>query len=70
VDFHIPVERVHESAEVMKALGGQVTERIYPGMGHTINMDEINYAKAIMQALLNIEKSRPRVNGACRVRSE
>src|SRR5688572_3649220 len=30
VDFHIPVERVHETATVLKALGGQVTEQIYP----------------------------------------
>jgi predicted esterase len=36
VDFHIPVEIVKDSTEVMKKLGGVVTERIYPGMGHTI----------------------------------
>ena len=28
VDFHIPLERVHESAEVLRRMGGDVTERI------------------------------------------
>jgi predicted esterase len=41
VDAHIPVGRVHESAQVLDALGGDVEERIYPGMGHTVNADEI-----------------------------
>lgn len=52
VDFHIPLERVHESAAVMKKLGGEVTERIYPDMGHTINQDEINHVQNMMQALI------------------
>lgn len=52
VDFHIPLERVHESAAAMKALGGEVTERIYHHMGHTINQDEINYVQNMMQALI------------------
>ncbi|HLA63305.1 MAG TPA: alpha/beta fold hydrolase, partial [Rhodothermales bacterium] len=34
VDPHIPLARVRRSAEVLTALGGDVTERIYPGMGH------------------------------------
>jgi len=41
VDPHIPVERVRESAEVFRALGATVDERIYPRMGHTVNSDEI-----------------------------
>lgn len=52
VDFHIPLERVHESAAVMKKLGGEVTERIYHNMGHTINQDEINHVQNMMQALV------------------
>src|SRR5262249_8969329 len=31
VDPHIPLERVHETAEVFRRLGAEVTERIYPG---------------------------------------
>jgi predicted esterase len=41
VDPHIPVERVQESARIFGELGGKVTERIYPGMGHTINDEEV-----------------------------
>ena len=48
VDAHIPVERVHESAHVMDGLGGDVDERIYPGMGHTVNGDEIRWASTLL----------------------
>jgi predicted esterase len=41
IDGHIPLARVHESRDVLSGLGANVTERIYPGMGHTINADEI-----------------------------
>jgi phospholipase/carboxylesterase len=53
VDAHIPVGRVHESARVLKALGGDVVERIYPGMGHTINDDEIAQVRAALSGLLH-----------------
>jgi predicted esterase len=52
VDFHIPEHRVHEAATVLRALGGRVTERIYPGMGHTINDDEIKAVLDMMAALV------------------
>jgi len=48
VDFHIPVERVKESTAAMSDLGADVTERIYPGMGHTINEDEVNFVRDLM----------------------
>ncbi len=48
VDAHIPEARVRESAKVMRKLGGVVDLRIYPGMGHTVNEDEITAAKAII----------------------
>jgi predicted esterase len=41
VDAHIPLARVHETRDVLGRMGAVVTERIYPGMGHTINADEI-----------------------------
>ncbi len=40
-DFHVPVERVQESSKLMRELGAQVDEKIYPNMGHTISQDEI-----------------------------
>lgn len=53
VDPHIPVERVHESAEVMEMLGAKVTKSIYPGMGHTVIEDEISNAKKIINVVLS-----------------
>jgi predicted esterase len=41
IDAHIPVERVRESGEIFRSLAARVDERIYPGMGHTINQDEL-----------------------------
>jgi predicted esterase len=41
VDPHIPLRRVEESAAICRALGAEVTARIYRGMGHTINEDEV-----------------------------
>ena len=52
VDFHIPEARVHESAEIMQSLGGEVDVRIYPGMEHTINLDEIKAVDALMANLV------------------
>jgi len=51
VDAHIPVARVHESADVLTRLGADVDTRIYPGMGHTINEDELVAVRAILQAM-------------------
>jgi phospholipase/carboxylesterase len=51
VDFHIPLIRVHQSAEVLRRLGGEVTERIYPGMGHTVNDDELEFVRGLMRSL-------------------
>lgn len=51
-DPHIPVERVHESTAVLKALGATVTERIYPNMGHTVIQDEIDQARELVEAVV------------------
>ena len=48
VDPHIPVERVRESAEVYRRMGAAVDERIYPGMGHTINQAEIDAVRNLL----------------------
>ena len=51
IDAHIPVSRVRESAQVMEGLGGEVEERIYPRMGHTVNEDEIAWASNLLASL-------------------
>jgi phospholipase/carboxylesterase len=52
IDFHVPAERVRESAEVMERLDAVVTMRLYPGMAHLINDDEISHVREIMDAVL------------------
>ena len=49
VDAHIPLARVHESAEVFRRMGASVDERIYPRMGHTVNVDEIAAVRALIK---------------------
>ena len=50
-DFHIPKQRVEQSAEILQRLGGNVTTRLYPRMGHTINRDELRSAQSMLAAL-------------------
>ena len=51
VDAHVPKTRVDESAAVFQRMGATVTERIYPGMGHLVNDEEIGFAKALLGEL-------------------
>jgi len=51
VDFHIPLERVKESTRVLTELGAVVDERIYPGMGHNVNDDEVKAARLLLSQL-------------------
>jgi predicted esterase len=50
VDAHIPVERVRESAAVLRTMKAKVDERIYRGMGHTVNSEEVEAVKALLRA--------------------
>ncbi len=52
VDPHIPLERVEETATVLTGLGGEVTKRIYPGLGHTVNRDELDRARAMLAQIV------------------
>jgi predicted esterase len=51
VDSHIPAARVQESADVFSRMGADVTMRLYPGMGHSVNDDEIAVAQGVLDAL-------------------
>ena len=48
IDPHIPLERVHETADAFRRLGASVDERIYPRMGHTVNRDELDAVDALL----------------------
>lgn len=52
VDTHIPLQRVKETTAILTQMGAQVTERIYPGMGHTITEEEIELARTLMEKQL------------------
>lgn len=51
VDPHIPRERVDDSARVFGKMEATVTKRIYPGMGHLVNEDELEFTREIMDAV-------------------
>ena len=52
VDPHIPKARVLHSADVLTGLGAQVSTRLYAGMGHTINEDEVEALRSLMAGAL------------------
>lgn len=53
VDAHIPAERVRESADILRRMDGEVTMRLYPGMGHLINDDEIAEVQGMLASALD-----------------
>lgn len=52
VDPHIPLQRVHETTALLKAMGADVVEKIYPQMEHTIIDDELELARSIIDKSL------------------
>jgi predicted esterase len=51
VDPHVPLTRMEESGQILERMGGKVDVRVYPGMGHTVNADEVAAARAILSTL-------------------
>jgi len=51
VDPHIAKHRVVEAGDVLKKMGASVTVRLYPGMGHTVNADELHSAAQVVEAV-------------------
>ncbi|MBC6489546.1 alpha/beta hydrolase [Flavihumibacter stibioxidans] len=47
-DMHVPVERVYATANILRDKNAAVTEKVYNGMGHTINQDEIDQANRLV----------------------
>jgi phospholipase/carboxylesterase len=48
IDPYIPLERVNLSEAVLRKMNAKITKKIYRGMGHTINKEEIDYVKKMM----------------------
>ncbi|GAB3007727.1 dienelactone hydrolase family protein [Niabella terrae] len=47
-DAHVPVTRVYASSNIFRELGAALTEKVYPGMGHTITEEEIRLANQLI----------------------
>lgn len=47
-DMHVPVQRVYATTNILKDMHADVTEKIYPNMGHTISPDEISIANTLI----------------------
>jgi phospholipase/carboxylesterase len=52
VDDHIPAQRVKDSARILGKMGAVVTMRLYPGMGHLVNDDEVSTVRTMMTAVV------------------
>lgn len=52
VDSHVPAWRVEESAAVLRDMGGEVTLRLYPGMGHLVSDDEIEAGRGVIRTAM------------------
>jgi phospholipase/carboxylesterase len=53
VDPYIRKERVLEAAQVLERMDAEVTTRLYPGMEHTVSVDEIQAVREIMAGVLS-----------------
>ncbi|MGH7587803.1 MAG: alpha/beta hydrolase [Gemmatimonadota bacterium] len=51
-DPFVPMERFEETAEVLAGLGANVTKRVYEGMGHVVNEDELLYVRRMASAIV------------------
>lgn len=51
VDPHIRKDRVVEAEDVYKRMHADVTMRLFTGMGHTVNVDEIQAVRKIVAAV-------------------
>jgi predicted esterase len=48
VDPHIPKQRVLDTATALEQQGAVVTVRLYPGMGHEVNEDELEQVRRMI----------------------
>lgn len=47
-DFHVPIERVYATENILKEMNAGVTLKVYDNFGHSINQDEIEWANKIV----------------------
>lgn len=47
-DSHVPLSRVEQTRDIFTAMAGRVDLRVYPGMPHTINTEELRACREIL----------------------
>lgn len=50
VDPHVPLPRIYASENILRDMGASVQTDIFPGMGHTINQQELEVARKILSS--------------------
>jgi predicted esterase len=55
-DPHVPFERVQETEAVLARMGAQVELRRYPDMPHTINAEEIDVCRGLLETIVARER--------------
>jgi len=55
-DPHVPVQRVNDTRDVLTRMGAVVQFRTYPGMPHTINDEELDICRAMLQKIVAAPK--------------
>lgn len=53
-DPYIPLERVEETAAVLRKMSATVTKKVYEGMGHTTNEDELRHIRALLSDYVDL----------------
>src|SRR5439155_23253080 len=51
IDPHIAMHRVVEAGEVFKRMGAAVNLRFYPGMAHTVGVEELDHVRALVDSI-------------------
>jgi len=51
-DPHVPLDRVHETRDVLSGMGAEVELRVYPGMSHSINQQEFDICRGLLGKIL------------------
>lgn len=47
-DFHVPVERVYATENILQDMNADVTVKVYENLGHTINQEELEWANKLV----------------------
>ena len=47
-DAHVPVERVNQTAEIMRKMNAEVSVKVYDNKPHSISQDEIEFANKLI----------------------